>query len=240
MVDFLNSCRATLLALLSAGCIATCGALADPSTCGSHPTDVRISLQVAPTRVDDTRTESELAAMHFSQSVASDRRFLQLTGLTVAGIAVDQEIRFARSGPNCIWPSVVTVTLSTAPTIYLVRSRGQCLLTLGLTHERRHVAVNDDVLKRYAVEFRNRVGTMTDAIVSARPTPSGDADTLRSRMEEEIAAMVSVTSDRLYDDWSTDQRAVDTPAEYRRISNACGSVTTVPTPMLQMYGAPHT
>ncbi len=206
-------------------------ATAAEGVCPSNRTEIRISQKITPPRIDETKSEAQLATMRFTESVASDRRFLQLTGLTVAGIAVDQEIRFARggpeSGPYCVWPSVVTVTLSTAPTIYIVASHGPCLMTLGLEHERRHVAVNQDIVARYATIFRGRLAAMAEAIDQDR-APAGDAQAARDRMEEKIGAIVSVTSDLMYADWATDQRAVDSPAEYRRISDACPQVILNP------------
>ncbi len=233
MSDILNSAgRLWVPALL--GAIVSCGApmaRAADGACPSNHTEVRISRRITPPRVDETKSEAQLATMRFDQSVASDRRFLQLTGLTVAGIAVDHEIRFARSGPDngpyCVWPSVITIILSTAPTIYIVASHGQCLMTLGLEHERRHVTVNQEVINRYAEIFHSRVSAMTEAIDLDRAATT-DPQATRDRIEEKIEAMVSVTADLLYAAWATDQRAVDSDAEYRRISNACPQVTVNP------------
>ena len=202
------------------------------ASCQANRTEVRISQKIMPPRIDLTKTQSQLTAMRFNDSVASDRRFIELTGLTVAGIAVDQEIRFASSGPeggpSCVWPSVVTVTLSTAPTIYVVASHGQCLIDIGIEHEQRHVGVNKAIIDRYTAIFRQRVGTMAEAIADDHAPPTNDPQSLRSRMEEKINAMIAVTSDLMYADWTQDQRNVDTVQEYQRISKACPQVEVDP------------
>ena len=209
-------------------------AVAGTTNCPANRTEVRLAEKITPTQIDDSKTEGQLRSMRFDLPVASDRRFLGLTGLTVSGITVDEEIRFARSGsdtgPFCVWPSVVTITLSASANIYVTADHGQCLQMLGLEHERRHVAVTQNIVDRYATVFRHRVGSMATAIDTDRSSPIDDPQMVRSRMEEKISAMVSVTSDLLYGDWAADQRAVDSPAEYRRISNACLQVTEGSTP----------
>lgn len=220
------------LALLPICLIVALPAWANTATCPSNSAEVRISETITPAHVDDTKDEAQLAAMRFDEPVASDRRFLQLTGLTVAGITVDQEIRFASQGPEggpyCVWPSVVTVTLSTAPVIYLVASHGQCLMTVGLEHEKRHVAVNQDLIGRYGPVFRERVRSMMVAISQDQRAPTTDPQLLRTRIEEKVNAIIAVTSDRMYADWKADQQAIDTMEEYRRISNTCPQVTVDP------------
>jgi hypothetical protein len=205
---------------------------AEAQTCPSNHTEVRISQKILPPRIDMSKNQGQLTSMQFNDSVASDRRFVQLTGLTVAGIAVDQELRFASTGPedgpNCVWPSVVTITLSTAPTIYIVASHGQCLTGLGIAHEQKHVGVNNAIIERYSAAFRQHLAAMTEAIAEEHAPPTKDPQSLRSRMEEKISAMIAVTADTMYADWSKEQRAVDSPQEYMRISAACPQVTVEP------------
>jgi hypothetical protein len=220
------------LALLPICVIATMPAQANTASCPDYPTEVRISEKVTPPRIDDTKEESQLASMRFDGPVASTRRFLSLTGLTVSGITVDQEIRFAsqgpESGPSCVWPSVVTVTLATSPVIYLVSSHGQCLKTLGLEHEKKHVTVDHSVITDYAFVFRNRVGKMVDAIGQDNNHPTRDPQQLRNRIEEKVNAIIAVTSDMMFSDWKLQQLAVDSAAEYQRISSACSQVEIRP------------
>ncbi len=229
MSKFLGSASNRELGVIAVMLLLTAPVATGATSCPLNRTEVRVAEKIAPAQIDDSKTASQLASMRFDLPIASDRRFVSLTGLTVSGITVDEEIRFARSGPDsgpfCVWPSVVTVTISAAAAIYLTADHGQCLQMLGLEHERRHVAVTQNTANRYALIFRRRVGSMASAIDEDRSSPVDDPQTLRSRMEEKVSAMVSVTSDLLYADWAADQRAVDSAAEYRRISNACLLVT---------------
>jgi hypothetical protein len=216
------------LALAIFAAFAWACAVAHAETCPVNHTEIRISQKIAPARIDETKEQSQLTNMRFNDAIASDRRFIELTGLTVAGITVDQEMRFASSGPedgpSCVWPSVVTVTLSTEPIIYVVSTHGQCLLRLGIEHEERHVGVNKTIIETYSTIFRRQLAGMAEAIAAEHSPPTRDPAALRSRMEEKLTAMISVTADTMYAAWRTAQHAVDTPQEYKRISEACPQV----------------
>jgi len=220
--------RYCLTAVPTSAAFALACVVANAETCPVNHTEIRVSQKIMPARVDETKDQSQLTKMHFNDAIASDRRFIELTGLTVAGITVDQEMRFASSGPedgpSCVWPSVVTVTLSTEPVIYVVSTHGQCLLRLGIEHEERHVDVNKTIIGDYSAIFRRQLAGMAEAIANEHSPPTRDPAALRSRMEEKLTAMISVTADTMYGAWRTAQHAVDSPQEYKRISEACPQV----------------
>jgi hypothetical protein len=171
--------------------------------------------------------------MTFRDPVASNRSFARVAGLTVASIAVDSEIRIASMGapagaPACAWPSVVTVTLSTAPTVYVGADHGTCSREVGLGHEMQHVAIDRKVIDIYGPIFRRRLDAMVDAMNSAAPEPGLDLNSLRARIEEKINAVIAVTSESLNDDRANQHRNLDSPTEYQRLSFACPQVTVDP------------
>ena len=206
------------------------GAAASVPACPAEHTDVRIAKEVAEPHVDFSKRADQLQSMNFRDSVASDRSFAQVAGLTVASIAVDSEIRIASTAgePTCAWPSVVSIRISTAPTVYVGSDHGTCLRQVGLGHEMEHVAIDRNVIDTYGPIFRQRLDAMVNAMNSAAPEPGLDLDSLRSRIEEKINAVIAVTSDSLNDDRASKHRKLDSPQEYRRLSYACPQVTVDP------------
>jgi hypothetical protein len=206
---------------------------AEAVTCPINHTDVRIARKIEEPRIDYSKREGQLETMKFQDSVASDRRFAQVAGLTVASIAVDSEIRIASTGssagePTCAWPTVVTVTLSTAPTVYVGADHGTCLREVGLGHEMQHVAIDRNVIDFYSPIFRRQIGAMVDAMNSTAPSPGLDVQSWRQRIEEKINAVISVQSDALNSNRAARHRTLDSPEEYWRLSAACPQVTVDP------------
>src|SRR5579859_1047902 len=213
--------------------LVTNDAAASVPACPASHTDVRISKDVEQPRIDYTKRATQLESMKFRDPVASDRSFARVAGLTVAAIAVDSEIRIASTGssagePTCAWPSVVTVTLSTAPTVYVGADHGVCSREVGLGHEMQHVAIDKKVIDAYGPIFRRRLDAMIDAMNSTAPEPGLDINSWRARIEEKINAVISVTSDSLNDDRASQHRSLDSPQEYLRLSLACPQVTLNP------------
>ncbi len=221
-----------MILLLPTLAVASHLVMASAQPCAPDPTDVRIETKIDQPRIDPTKDSEQLQTMRFSSPVTSDRRFAQLTGLTVGGIAVDSEIRIASDGkegnPVCAWPTVVTVTLTTSPTIYVLATHGQCQQAVGLKHEMGHVSIDRGIIERYAPIFRQRIAAITEAITADGSPPGRDLRTQRQRIEEKIDAMISVVSDQLNADRSTEQRLFDSPEEYARVSAACPQVTLDP------------
>jgi len=192
--------------------------------CPVNHTDIRVTQKIDQPHLDYSKSTAELKSMKFSEPV-TDQGFAETTGLTVHSIAVDSEIRIASSGsegaPTCVWPTVVTVTLSTAPTIYIASDGGDCRRIVALGHENQHAAIDRDIIARYIPVFRRRLADMVDAMNAAAPEASLDTDSRRSRIEEKINAMIAVTSEVMNADQAAQQRELDSPEEYRRRTDAC-------------------
>jgi hypothetical protein len=225
-----------MVLLLPTLVFATKAMTAVADVCPVNHTDIRVSQKIDPPRFDFSKTTAELKAMKFSQPV-SDLGFAETTGLTEHSIAVDSEIRIASSGaasadsagaPLCVWPTVVTVTLSTAPTIYIASDDGACRHAVALSHEMQHAAIDRDIIARYIPIFRQRLAAMVDAMDAAPPESALDIDARRGRVEEKINAMIVVVSEVMNADQVAEQRSVDSPDEYKRRSDACPMVTFDP------------
>lgn len=213
---------------------AVSGAVAAELACPGEHTEVRISKKIEEPRVDYSKRAGQLETMKFTDPVASDRSFTRVAGLTVAAIAVDSEIRIASSAATapgeatCAWPSVVSVTISTAPTVYVGADHGICSREVGLNHEMQHVGIDRKVIEAYGPIFRQRLDAMVDAMNTAAPEAGLDVGSMRSRIEEKINAVIAVVADSLNDDRSSRHRKLDSPQEYTRLSYACPQVTVDP------------
>jgi hypothetical protein len=223
------------LALASLVVVAADAALANVPACPANHTNVRIAKEIGEPRIDYSKRADQLQLMKFRDPLASDRSFARVAGITVASIAVDSEIRIASMGSTsdgeaiCAWPSAVTVTLSTAPTVYVGADHGTCSREVGLGHEMQHVAIDKKVIDTYGPIFHRRLDAMIDAMNAAVPEAGLDLNSLRERIEEKINAVISVTSDSLNDDRASQHRTLDSPLEYLRLSDACPQVTVDPT-----------
>ena len=187
-------------------------AMANAQSCAPDPTDVRIETKIDEPRLDTSKDGEQL--------------------LTVGGIAIDSEIRIANDATDgnsvCAWPSVVTVTLSTSPTVYVLTDRGECQRSVGLKHEMEHVAIDQRIIQRYVPIFRRRIAAMAEAIAADGSPPGRDLRTQRHRIEEKVNAVIAVVSDQLNADRSTEQHAFDSIEEYTRVSSTCPQVTLAP------------
>ena len=197
--------------------------------CPANHTDVRISENITPPRTDTSKTADQLKAMRFSDAVSTDPKFTETAGVTDASIVLDSEVRTASSGPEsgpfCVWPSVITVTLSTAPIIYVDASHGPCRQAAALAHEMGHVDIDRRMIERFVPIFRSRVMGMAEAIGSAAATDRDQLQTVRSHIEDKVNAMLSITLDALNVERLKAQHAHDSPEEYERLSTACPAAT---------------
>ncbi len=198
---------------------------ASANGCPVNRTDVRVSENIAPPRTDTSKTAEQLKAMRFGDAISTDPKFTETAGVTDASIVLDSEVRTASSGPDngpfCVWPSVITVTLSTAPIIYVDASHGPCRQAVAMSHEMGHVEIDREVIERYVPIFRRRIASMAEAIGSAVVPGRDQLQVARSRIEDKVNAVLSVTLDALNAERMQAQRAHDSPQEYERISTAC-------------------
>ncbi|HEX4506643.1 MAG TPA: hypothetical protein VH722_13000 [Alphaproteobacteria bacterium] len=197
--------------------------------CPPPQTEIRVSGAISAPSIDDSRSLDQLKAMNLKGTLPEGMKSADTVGITAATISVDSEIRTRNAGPangpTCVWPSVVSVKLSSAPNIYVDSSHGKCRQDVATRHELRHVEIDKDIIERYLPIFRARLKAMTDAIGAVQIASPDDLPKARGRIEEKINAMLSVTYDMLASDRGQAQADFDSPAEYRRVSAACSGVS---------------
>ena len=213
-------------------------ALPAVAACEPRQTEIRVTENIAQPRIDFSKTAAQIKNLKTGDAAASDYKYAEMTGLTDATISVDSEIRTTASGstngPTCIWPSVISVKLSTAPIIYIDASHGECRKNVALEHEMGHVAIDRQVIERYIPIVRNHIALLAEAIGSTS-APSYDSLAIaRERIEDKVNALLTVIDDSLIADRAAAAQAHDTPEEYRRVSMACRTIT-----IDSAHSAPH-
>lgn len=202
------------------------------TVCPPSHTEVRVYQDIKPPRIDESKTVEQLKAMNLSDILPGDLKFADTTGITASTITVDSEIRTKstgpESGPVCISPSVITVKLSAAPTIYIDTSHGACRRNVALEHEMEHIAIDQALIDRYVPIFRSRIAAMADAIGNVKAPSYDDLAKVRERIEDKVNAMLSVTYDSMAAERAAVQQQHDSPEEYRRVSAACPTVEVNP------------
>jgi hypothetical protein len=202
---------------------------AGATVCPPNHTEIRVTEDIKPPRIDNSKTNEQLKAMKVNDALTNDPKFVETTGITAATISVDSEIRTKSSGPEkgpvCISPSVVSIKLSTAPTVYVDASHGTCRQTVAMEHEMQHVAIDRNLIDRYVPIFRSRIAAMADAIGSVSADSYDTSSMVRERIEEKINAMLSVTYDAMSAERFLAQREHDSLEEYRRVSVACPAIS---------------
>ncbi len=207
-------------------------ALPAAGACPSNHTEVRVTENIVPPKIDFSRNSEQIKASKIGDAPMGDYKYAEMTGITDAAISIDSEIRTTASGPPngpaCIWPSVISVKLSTTPIIYVDASHGECRKAVALEHEMGHVAIDRQVIERYIPIVRNHVALLAEAIGSV-PAPSYDGLAVaRGRIEDKINALLAVIDDSLVADRAAAAVAHDSPEEYLRVSRACPAITIEP------------
>jgi hypothetical protein len=215
--------RETAIALFAA-CL-SCIGMASAQTCPSHPADIRVVEQIAPPAFDYSKSDAELTRMKYSEGTTADFANHRIVGLTVASIVATTHvwITSAPAGPDrlCAWPSAVTLTVSTRPTVYVSAAHGHCNLDETKAHEMKHVAIDRSVIDRYMPVFRSEAERAIAEIGTIGPIPRAQLPDIQQEIHDRVREATRRALAALNVDRSVEQRALDTPAEYDRLRQAC-------------------
>jgi hypothetical protein len=182
---------------------------------------VELRLVNPEARLGRPRRAAELRALAGGQR---DAAFPHHLGLTVSRVTWRAEITLRAQGEEaravCAIPALVRLDLVHAEhVIRLARElpAGGCLAGEVLAHERRHAAVNRRSLEEAAAALRRTTRDWAGrATVRAADTPAAAA-----ALQADLARTVAPVLDRLARARATGHAAIDTPAEYRRLSRVC-------------------
>ena len=215
-------CMSCGIGTLALGLVLAVPARAEVS-CAPSSAEVAMDVDIPEPAVDNSLPQPTL------QNLAGKRYHGGRTlGLYRMTLTIDWTARLMRSeadGKVCL--SIDHVTLHVAmPSrrIYIVRERrpGTCPYESVLAHERKHQAVDDDVLGQGLPRLRASIERTIAALPATRPRPTTEAAEVEQRLTAPVAEAVQRGWAELSAARAARQAEIDTPQEYRRVRAACG------------------
>jgi hypothetical protein len=173
---------------------------------------VTITLQSSPAPLDTSMDTAALRALGQANGMAPSHG--QLAGLYVAQFVVSGPIRVATKGA-CLEPEM-RLTLRVTRSIRVASNHppGSCRYAVALAHEREHEAIDDAMLAQVDRLLGDRLRAIL-AEPNALRAPGAErlGEALRQGVAPALSAFQAERNRR--------QLAIDTPAEYARLSRVC-------------------
>ena len=184
----------------------------------------RIEVVTIPVVYRTNRTLSWRELTSMSGDGASE---LRAVGLTTAQIGHNASVESTgieneRDGRICVRPSIRVELSATPMTVYIGReiAGDPCRDAAALEHELKHVAVYKDELARIAVDARKQLaGAYDNRILYYRNRAEAERG-IHAALAAELKPMLEDSGRRIKER----QQAIDTPAEYARVSATCGGM----------------
>jgi hypothetical protein len=105
-------------------------------------------------------------------------------------------------------------------TVYVPREipQGSCGFDQVITHERKHIAVNQEILDEYAPQLADRI---KDFLRLNGVFREENPDYAISEVKEKLQAIVDEIAKDVFTENARRQHEVDNPDEYRRVGESC-------------------
>jgi len=173
------------------------------------------------------RTDRTLSWRELTSMSGDDTSELRAVGLTTAQIGHNASVESTgieneRDGRVCVRPSIGVELSATPMTVYIGReiAGDSCRDAAALEHELKHVAIYKDELARIAVDARKQLeGAYDNRILYYRSRAEAERG-IHAALAAELKPMLEDSGRRIKER----QQAIDTPAEYARVSAACGGM----------------
>lgn len=147
-------------------------------------------------------------------------------GLTSGTVKVEQTMAVGgvRHGDeSCVWPTRVTVTLRLEQRVYVARDYppNTCMHNAVWNHEHKHVRVDREIINQYRPVYERAVRAYLAKNPLIGPISKGQEKAAQSRVMAGLRQAISVVTKKMEADRGARQQAVDTRAEYDRVSALC-------------------
>ncbi len=193
-------------------------------------TSVDVKIDERPIVYDNSRSSAQLQGFQIDTvSPYGADVHTRISGLTEGRIDVSIYANFSvethpGTATSCLWFDTVTITVRSAPTVYIAseHNNNRCRYQSTLNHELRHVEVDRRVVREYAPQMRRAVLDEVYRIGVVGPEPALRAGVVRAQMLESANAALQRVVGQMNSVRRTRQQAVDTKAEYDRLSRMCG------------------
>jgi len=189
---------------------------------------INVNPVTQPIAYDFTKSSAELGSMHVNATTP----YAPGTDTTTGGLRHDEpQIRLEisvgsvqhGSGPLCFWYDTVTVTIELQPKIYIAReqARDKTCRTAILAHEKKHVAVDREVINQYAQGIGKAVQSAVNAAGGIGPYSADSAAATQDMMIEHIRTAIASQELAVEQEMHRRQSQVDSYEEYQRVSAIC-------------------
>lgn len=128
------------------------------------------------------------------------------------------------TGLQCVWPEKVTVTVSYTAKVYIAKNypRGGCRDIETRKHELRHVNTDMALLEGGVPKIRAAIEKIMKQPAKSGPVDDAGAGAIRQSLLTRIKDAVSLELKRIEKQRTKRHAAIDSAAEYTRLSRACG------------------
>lgn len=149
-------------------------------------------------------------------------------GLTHSDIRLKLDVQFGgmrddRTKTTCVWITSAHMNVVYQPVIYIAQefSQSPCRSRETLAHEQRHVGVDVQTLNDYLPLMRQNLEQAARGQLQPTPFPTYQEQKARQILYDTLASAVKNVWDTMGQVRAQRQAAIDTPAEYARLSKAC-------------------
>lgn len=130
---------------------------------------------------------------------------------------------------SCLYYNAVTIEIRLSPAIYVVKEfkPGTCAHDAVLTHEKKHAAIDREIVKKYAPLIGGQVKKAINAVGALGPYPLEEMKAANQRMIRHIQTAISMLELQMTEEQTRRQQAVDSLEEYERVSTYIRDVCKV-------------
>ena len=195
----------------------------------NDPPKIMVRIESQPPLIDHNRSQYKLEDFETSGvSPYGADSYTKVQGLMRGTIKVESSItmgwRANKAGDeNCYWYQGVDLVLRQAPIIYVAKEvpKGTCEYAEIIKHEKKHVAVDQQLLDEYLIIYRGALQKIVAEVGVKGPYPNLVHEESQSMMRQAVSQVVKDIHTRMRQERLYRQNNVDTLEEYERVNAAC-------------------
>lgn len=216
--------------LLAAGLIIVASAMPALSrelVCSRAAPKIAVVVRTTEPAIDETQTRGQLTeqSRHLltgnAHTLGLYNAVWRMSAQRQLGTLTESNVPQPRA---CIRLDQVEVTIEIdTRMIFLAKelSPGSCRHAAVLEHERKHQAVDDDVLRRRTPWLRELLARELAGLFTSKPIRARDLHASQTRFVAESDRVINSAWKSINDERERLQREIDTPEEYARVNTAC-------------------
>lgn len=130
---------------------------------------------------------------------------------------------------SCLYYNAVNIEIRLSPAIYVVKEfkPGSCAHDAVLAHEKKHAAVDREIVNKYAPRIGAEVQKAINAAGALGPYPLADMKPASDRMIRHVQTAIALLELQMTEEQARRQQAVDSLEEYERVSRHIREVCKV-------------